>query len=477
MLKNSLIYFFLFLIGNLFCLSLEDWPTYRHDNRRSGVTSETPKLPLKLNWVRLSKLPPMMAWSGPAKWDAYSGNKDLQSMRNFDPVFYVTISNKLVYFGSSIDNSIHCLNLNNGNEKWVSFTSGAVRLPPSINSGKCYFGSDDGHVYCVESVSGKFNWKYKPLKKNRFIASNGKLISSYPIRTGILVQGESVFFGASLVPWENSYLCSLNKINGSELFVSTHTNMTLQGAFLASSKTIYAPQGRSVPLLFDIQNGKSIKSLSNTGGTFCLLTPDDKFVAMPSNQKSSGNMIQIADASGSSAMIKFAGADRLLISNEHVYIHQQGKLRSLDRNKYSNSNNKISSNNGRAKKLEEQLKETKKKLPNLKNQNQPSKYKNSLDLISQMQMSLNKIKLSNIKEQKNLKNSFSWGVDTSAPYDLILADNILFHGGLDKVSAFNAINGDEVWSAEIKGKAYGLAFSHGTLLVSTTLGHIYAFSP
>jgi len=102
----------------------------------------------------------MMAWSGPAKWDAYSGNKDLQSMRNFDPVFYVTISNKLVYFGSSIDNSIHCLNLNNGNEKWASFTSGAVRLPPSINSGKCYFGSDDGHVYCVESVSGKFNWKY-----------------------------------------------------------------------------------------------------------------------------------------------------------------------------------------------------------------------------------------------------------------------------------------------------------------------------
>ena len=36
---------------------------------------------------------------------------------------------------------------------------------------------------------------------------------------------------------------------------------------------------------------------------------------------------------------------------------------------------------------------------------------------------------------------------------------------------------NEVWSADIKGKAYGLAFSHGTLLVSTTLGHIYAFSP
>ena len=95
----------------------------------------------------------------------------------------------------------------------------------------------------------------------------------------------------------------------------------------------------------------------------------------------------------------------------------------------------------------------------------------------QIQKSLNEIKLNNIKEQKNLKESFLWGVDTSAPYDLILAGDILFHGGLNEVTAFDSINGNEVWSADIKGKAYGLAFSHGTLLVSTTLGHIYAFSP
>ena len=50
----------------------EDWSTYRHDNRRSGVTKESPVFPLKLKWKKLSNIAPMMAWSGPAKWDAYS---------------------------------------------------------------------------------------------------------------------------------------------------------------------------------------------------------------------------------------------------------------------------------------------------------------------------------------------------------------------------------------------------------------------
>ena len=84
---------------------------------------------------------------------------------------------------------------------------------------------------------------------------------------------------------------------------------------MASSSTLYAPQGRSVPLVFNLSDGKAIKSLSNTGGTFCLLTKDDKLVAMPHNQKSSGNMIQIADPSGNSAMVQFAGADELINRN------------------------------------------------------------------------------------------------------------------------------------------------------------------
>jgi len=52
--------------------SAEDWPTYRHDNARSGRTSQTLVLDrLHEQWVWHSAQPPQTAWAGPAKWDAY----------------------------------------------------------------------------------------------------------------------------------------------------------------------------------------------------------------------------------------------------------------------------------------------------------------------------------------------------------------------------------------------------------------------
>ena len=60
------------------------WPTYRHDNRRSGVTDERLTLPLERTWCYTSPALPQPAWTGPAKWDAFSGNSGLQSLRNFE---------------------------------------------------------------------------------------------------------------------------------------------------------------------------------------------------------------------------------------------------------------------------------------------------------------------------------------------------------------------------------------------------------
>ena len=49
----------------------EDWPTYMHDNARSGVTSDTLLMDeLNENWVYISPAPPQVAWDGGAPWDA-----------------------------------------------------------------------------------------------------------------------------------------------------------------------------------------------------------------------------------------------------------------------------------------------------------------------------------------------------------------------------------------------------------------------
>jgi len=117
----------------------ENWSTYRHDNRRSGVTSDTVLFPLDPLWVWKSPQPPRTAWSGPAKWDAYTGNRDLQSMRNFDPCFFVTADKDFVFFGSSSDDAAHALDAATGKEVWVNVAGAPVRLPPTIDGDRVLY--------------------------------------------------------------------------------------------------------------------------------------------------------------------------------------------------------------------------------------------------------------------------------------------------------------------------------------------------
>ena len=243
----------------------ETWPTYRHDNRRSGVTSETLEFPLRQSWVRRSEHTPQTAWTGPAKWDAYSGNSGLQSMRNFDPCFFVTAADGSVFFGSSVDDAVHALDASNGKERWVFFTGSAVRFPPTIDSGRAYFGSDDGFAYCCDKKTGELIWKRQASPSNRRVTSNSKIISMWPVRTSVLVTDDKALFGASLVPWQPSYLWKVDAKDGSYeregCFRSAVDDVTLQGALLVSSDRIYVPQGRAAPLSFDLDDGGSLGAI------------------------------------------------------------------------------------------------------------------------------------------------------------------------------------------------------------------------
>ena len=273
----------LLLFAALPVVHANDWPTYRHDNRRSGVSAEQLPTQLKEAWVYKSPIPPQTAWSGPAKWDAYSGNKDLQSMRNFDPAFFVTSVGKDVYFGSSVDNAVHCLDAETGKEKWVFFTDSAVRFPPTAANGRLYFGSDDGYAYCIDAKSAAEIWRYRPISDKRHTPSNGKLISLWPCRTGVLIEGRYAYFGASMLPWEASYLCAVDaktgKPEGAGCFQTHQTEVTLQGALLASRDSLYVPQGRAAPLVFEKATGKRQGSIPDAGGTYCLLTEENQLIS------------------------------------------------------------------------------------------------------------------------------------------------------------------------------------------------------
>jgi outer membrane protein assembly factor BamB len=422
-----------------------DWPTFRHDNRRSSVTDGGIAMPLAASWVYRSPAPPQTAWSGPAKWDAYASNADLQSMRNFDPAFFVTVVGDQLTFGSSVDNAVHALDANTGEERWLFFTNAAVRFPPTWHEHRLYFGSDDGQAFCVDPASGAEHWRFRPVDDQRQVPSNGKLISLWPCRTGVMVQGRSAYFGASLLPWESSYLCAVDLLTGKPDYVAKQAGVTLQGAILSDGKTLYVPQGRAAPLRYAVAGGKSLGSVGGAGGTYCLLTPERQFISGPENQKQADHVLRLAD--GGKNLLTFRGANRILVAGDIAYLHQGSQLVALDRIAFARLQGEQRQLLGRQAKL----RKAKKSDP-------------------QIDAGLKAI-------TGELATCYKWRVAKAIPIGFAKSADTIFVGLDGSVEALAADSGERLWQAPVGGKAYGLAIASGRLFVSTDRGEIHCFAP
>ena len=134
----------------------DNWPVFRHDNQRSGRTPEDlASSALREVWTYRSLTPPVPAWPAPARWDAYAYIRGLRAMRDYDRVFHTISVGDLTWFASSADDSVHCLDARTGEQRWQFWTDGPIRMAPTYADGRLYFGSDDGHAYCVDAERGE----------------------------------------------------------------------------------------------------------------------------------------------------------------------------------------------------------------------------------------------------------------------------------------------------------------------------------
>jgi len=444
-----------------------DWPTYRHDNARTGTLSTDLKTPLNSVWEHHSA-PPQQAWTGPAKWDAYAKIDGLQSMRNFDPCYFTTGKSGLVYFASSSDNAVHCLDSKSGKEIWHFFTEAAVRFPPTLYKNLALFGSDDGYAYAVDAHSGKLVWKFRgtpddSISKRR-IPSNGKFLSLWPVRTSILVHNDLAYFGASLVPWRKSYLFAIDPLTGkksSRGFVSEMDNVTLQGALLASGDRIYAPQGRTVPLVFSAKTGKKLGQVPQAGGVFAILDSDGRFFAGPQNQRTRSEEVRAFNTKNNARIATFSSANRLVVSDDIAYLHTDKKLKAFDLKKNERINQQITP-------LQVKLDHINKELKKLKKQKDKEKTKELTKNRNALKAEISKIK-------KSSSECWLWTKDSPLPYDLIATPSHIIAGFDGSVSIISRKTGETIWTTKVHGKAHGLSIVDGQLYISTDLGGIQAF--
>ena len=392
----------------------EDWPTYMHDNTRSGVTSEElDHSTLRQSWVYTAPGPVRTAWAGPAPWDPLHGEELVPALRDFDSALFVSVVGDSVYVGSSVTDSVRCLEISSGKQKWFYRTNGPVRSPPSFYSNRLYFGSDDGYVYCL-NTDGSFVWKYHPFSDDRLICSNGRLMPMWPVRTGTAVDDNKVYFASSLVTWRNSYLSCVNTSDGSQVY-SRSGGTTPTGAILLSASKVYLTMGRGYPRVYNRSNGSylgwfeapgDLSGRNGVGGSYALLTTDSSFFyGRGRTWAVGGEEMKEHNAESRDHIASEAGARCIVVSGTTAYVLKDSSLKAVNRT----------------------------------------------------------------------NQSTIWNVSCDCPLSLIKVGNKLFAGGDGKVRAYSIANGNEVWNKTVTGRVFGLAASNGHLLASTDAGHIYAF--
>jgi len=236
-----------------------DWPQWRCDARRSGASTQVLPDKLHLQWVcsyrRLT----------PAFWQVRQGR--LQFDAGYEPV----VAGKTLFVGSSLSDSVTAIDTDTGRQRWRFYADGPVRLAPSVAGGKVYFGSDDGRVYCLAATSGKLLWKRRVAPSGRKVLGNGRMISVWPVRGGIVVAGGRVYCAAGVWPFEGIFVCALDAATGRRIWVNDrcgsmyvmhpHGAMAFgspspQGYLAVHKGELIVPGGRAFPAYFDLATGK-----------------------------------------------------------------------------------------------------------------------------------------------------------------------------------------------------------------------------
>jgi len=142
-----------------------DWPTFRHDNARSGYARTD--VPAEVGRV----------------WKKEFGTKVSQP---------VVADGKL--FLSAVDrHTVHALDAGTGKPAWRFIAGGRVNSPPTVHKGLVLFGCADGWIYALRAADGAFAWKFQAAPSDRKLMSFGQLESVWPLFGSVLVQDGKLY--------------------------------------------------------------------------------------------------------------------------------------------------------------------------------------------------------------------------------------------------------------------------------------------
>jgi len=406
-----------------------DWPAYKRDAQRSGVATASLSFPLREVWRCEPSQAPAPAWPEPGR--------ELHRL-DFDYAFQPVVANGLVYFGSSADDTVRAIDAATGKLAWRFTAAGPIRFAPAIARGRAYVASDDGWLYCLDAKDGQLVWRFRGAPSDDQIIGNGRMISRWPLRSGVLVADDVVYLTAGMWPTQGVYVYALDAATGKEIwcndtsgsmylelphcYASGFSGVSPQGYLLASKDILLVPTGRSVPAGLDRRTGRLLyyeagKLTYKDGGGWATIVDDLYFTPQGIREvytcaqagelqpRPGDGMLAHSLATGESKR-GFAGKYRVLGADDMLYTVGRGTL-----------------------------------------------------------------------EAVGLKGGGSkWRVPhTPRVYCMALADQRLLLGGPDSIAAIDVTNGKAVWRAETDGQVRGMAIADERLVAATHRGALLCF--
>ncbi|MHC4876085.1 MAG: outer membrane protein assembly factor BamB family protein [Planctomycetota bacterium] len=440
----------------------EDWPTYRHGNDRSGATAEDFNGAASLLWRFVAPNPPRNAWSS-EEGRTIEGHVIKDRVR-FDDAFQPVVVGNRLWFGSSSDHQVHCLDLTTGKTLWTFFTGAPVRLAPTVHDGSVYFGSDDGYAYCLSADTGKLNWKRRGGPADEWFLGRGEMISRWAVRTGVMIRDGIAYFGAGIFPHEDVFLHAVDAQTGESVWTrddisqadAGRDDLSPQGYLLATDELLFVPSGRSMPATFDRATGRLLHKKTYSwrssaggvvGGTRAILADGQLYSG------GAHHMLAIDQKTGDLGFGWFE-ARQMAIAGNDAYIASGSSIAKLNRLEYAVASRKRHD-------LEMQI------------------YSDTRSLRGKSGSDAMKLQVRIRAAQAELQTLASvgivWQVKSQADAELVLAGNTLLVGGEGEVTGYDAATGNETLKLMVNGSARGIVYANGHLVVSTTAGEVSCF--
>ncbi len=428
-----------------------DWPMVRCDAARAGATEERLPAVLDLLWTHRPGQAPRPAWPAPARGSYWQRLDSIEPRVVDDEAFQPVAGGGAVYFGSSADDQVHCLEAATGKVRWTFFTDGPVRYAPVLHNGRVFAGSDDGWVYCLDAEHGGLIWRARCSPDDLRVSGNGRMISAWPVRTGLVVLDGRVFVLAGLYPSQGVYACSFDAEDGSLVWREGLDTYSPQGYLMASASRLYVPTGRTDPIALDRRTGKFVQAYSGVGGTYALLAGD----TLVAGRGNDGTLVS-SDADTGDRLVSITGK-QLVVTSHRSYLLDGTHLSAIDRVRFSEVSRRMVLLQKDRNRVQTLLK---------KAESEVLKTRHAAEL-GRLTSEIEGLEVAR-------KACQLWRVPCRGDASLILAGESLVVGGVDSVELFSAINGGRIHSIRVEGRAVGLAAADDRLIVSTDRGVLHA---